>query len=271
MPTESPKDLSEQTGPEPISQATLGKHEILSSLDVLKIINVTGLNLLDDVDETQFHYWLNNTVEWTLRDQLGERLRRVNIKRLKDSLKKYNSLSQSLKHSEFPPIPLPSEWLREAESWPTNATELLEKRRAGGAPANVETTVFVPKALGLFHAGFGVLPDNVVSWNVTHERGAAFRFIYETSRLVKERVEERGFCKSIPKELVSRARFLPVTDDAVGKRINAALSLLGESVQWTDQAHYYPENGELVPITILTNGPAWEIHAAEFREFLLDP
>jgi len=271
MPTKLPIDLSAQAGPEPISQATLGRHEILSSVDVLKIINVTGLNLLDDVDEIKFHYWLNNTVEWTLRDQLSERLRRIDIKKLKDSLKKYSSLSQSLKHSELPPIPLPSEWLREAERWLTNATELLDKRKAGGAPANVETTVFVPKALGLFHAGFGVIPDNVVSWNVTHERGAAFRFIYETSRLVKERVEERGFCKSIPKELVSRARFLPVTDDAVGKRINAALALLGESEQWTNQAQFYPKSVELVPITTRTNGPAWELHAAEFRGFLLEP
>ena len=49
MPTKLHIDLSAQAGPEPISQATLGRHEILSNVDVLKIINVTGLNFLDDI------------------------------------------------------------------------------------------------------------------------------------------------------------------------------------------------------------------------------
>jgi hypothetical protein len=112
--------------------------------------------------------------------------------------------------------------------YPLVSLKLARERRDGGASNNVLQSYFYPRALGLFHVAFGVIPEATVSPNGSGERGAAFRFILLTAETVHERIQERGFSAREPDYLQPKVNWKAVTEDAIGKRIEAAKKLVFE-------------------------------------------
>lgn len=252
--------------PEPICQNSIGKQRILTVVDVKNIIVKTGLPL--KVHEGDFHYLLNNLVEWTLREQLSERLSRTHVDNLNSSLETYKNLSWSLLHSELPPPRLPSEWLAEVSKWVTDAEKLLNQRKDGGAARNVELSVFYPRAMGLFHAGFREMPDKVISRSAKGKHGAVFRFLSAVSSTVNGRIKERGFAVAVPAELVARAYWHPISDDTFRKRLKVAIRLKIGPQQSANHTEYFPYSSNMMSRISGHDGPAWRVFSAEFNDFL---
>jgi len=260
---ELPKPM---TPPEPICLNSIGRQRLLTVVDVKNIIVKTGLPL--KVNEGKFHYWLNNSVEWTLREQLSERFSRTHLDNLKSSLETYKTLSWNLVQSELPPPRLPSEWLLEVAKWVTDAEKLLDQRKTGGAARNVELSIFYPRAIGLFHAGFKEMPDEVISSIATGKRGAVFRFLSSVSSTVNSRIKERSFAVSVPAELEARAYWHPIADDTFRQRLKVAIRLQIGAEQLATQTEYFPISGKMMSRISGNDGPAWRIFSAEFREVL---
>lgn len=246
-------------GPEPIDMYSLGRTPILCDADLEDILVATGIDLLPEIDRNKFKYLLNNAVERTIREQLRIRLQRKFLKKLTTSIRAYRDLSRSQLQRESPPPTLPVAWLKLFETWVEETEHLLATRRSGGASMNVEQMEFLPKALGLFHVGFGLEPST---------SGATFRFVHAVSSRARQRVDERGFSEWVPEHLRAKARWTPVTDDGIAKRISAALKLQGEDKEWTGEGSYVPSTGELTLITRTSRGPAWQLHASQFRKMI---
>jgi hypothetical protein len=253
---------------DPIDHGTLGRTPILSNDDCDLIIECTGLELLPEVNGHKFEHLLNNIVDRTIRAQLEERLDRKTLGKLKVSFETYREISRALVHSEgSPPLP-PFNWVKEVEKWIEDAVVSLDTRASGGAAKNVEQEFFCPRALGLFHAGFGVVPDGATSLNRSGEHGAAFRFIQTTSQIVRERIQDRGFSDRIPRYLQSRARWGVVTDGAIRKRISAALKLRLDSKGGRETPASDSRTSDLNQVVRQHTDFVWIINSELFRKMI---
>lgn len=251
-----------------LSQESIGWQRLLTFVDVKNIIVKTELPLLDEVAEKSFHHWLNDCVEWTIREQLTARLDWDQVKKVSDVLAIYRGFSSSFLYNEDPPPPLPRAWAVEAEKWVADAQCVLKHRSSGGARPNAEKWVFYPRAIGLFHAAFGVEPDAVVSRKSKGSRGAVFRFLNATTETVNERIEERSFSVSVPGDLRAMALWHPVQDGTFRKRLKAVLEMKMSLGPEPGCVEYHPITGKMDPQVAGFEGPAWRIFSEEFRDVL---
>lgn len=251
----------------PIDHGSLRAKPFIESSDLAQIVDQTGLQLVPDICEEKFLYCFNTLVDRTIREQLRERL----VKKTRDQLEKhfeaYRDLSRSLLHSEFPPPVPPADWVKQVEEWLKLSEEGLKKRSSGGASSNVELSFFYPRALGLFNVAFGVTPEATVSWTGSRERGAAFRFLWQTGKIVHEKVRKRGFSTRIPDHLRSRVTWGGVTEDAIGKRIEAALKQGLEGHAYSGKTK--PDGTQVLRVFSFSQ-PAWVYYSDFFRLQLLE-
>ncbi|WP_170438379.1 hypothetical protein [Ruegeria arenilitoris] len=253
-----------------LSQESIGWQRLLTFVDVKNIIVKTELPLLDEVAEKSFQHWLNDCVEWTIREQLTARLDWGQVKKVSDVLAIYREFSSSFLYTEDPPPPLPRAWAVEAEKWVADARRTLDLRSAGGGRLNAEKWVFYPRAIGLFHAAFGVEPDAVVSKKSKGSRGAVFRFLSATTEIVNARIEERSFSVSVPDDLKALALWHPIPDDRFRKRLKAVLEMKMSLGPEQGCVEYHPITGKMNPQVTGFEGPAWRIFSEEFRDALSD-
>jgi hypothetical protein len=251
--------------PVPIDHGSLGMTPLLSEADLQSICKKTDLNLRPQICESKFLHCLNTTVERTIREQLEERLDTRTLNQLKRHFDGYKELSRSLNNSEFPPLVPPQDWVKEVEVWFKLAKKGLRERASGGAPNNVLQKYFYPRALGLFHAAFGVTPDATVSWGGRSERGATFRFLRQTTNIVHDRIRERGFSNGIPDHLQAKVNWRAVSDDAIGKRIEAAMKLGFEGHSYSGRTR--PDGGKVLRVTSYSQ-LAW-VYQSDFFQIQL--
>ncbi|WP_170578433.1 hypothetical protein [Ruegeria arenilitoris] len=254
--------------PGPIDYFSMGGYPILDKNDVNNILKESATSLSSNVDAVEFGHVLNNMVEWTLRYQLERRLSKEMVRRVKESVTTYAELAQFHSHDEFPPPPFPSDWLRGVEHWIEEAEKGLSKRRSGGAPQNVEQRDFLPKAIGLFAAGVGVKEEDEAHWMEQEGKPAVFRFIKSANAAVRKRVLQRGFSDRIDPEQAAKARWNPVSDDTLRKRINGALEYRLNMEYWTHEAKLDPDTGKAEPVIIKKSGLAWRLHGDFFRKMI---
>ncbi len=274
--------------PEKINLSNLGGEPLLTCSDLNKILGRTNVKLLTrEIDPRKFLLKLNNTIERYLRARLGPSVARNDLNRLENALTRYRTISTGLLHSATPPPLLPFDWMQEFSNW-------LEKMdgdlRDKAKTEKIRTELigsFYPRLLGLFHAGFGIEPDNTVAWGEKGQKGAAFRFIFSLSEVAVKRVNERGIeprlqlseSKTNGRGLTENAHgpakkkktaaeivFGTLTNDAVCKRIAKALTLEMVSKTWTrtraGEGHNVFENSEIQKMQDL----AWRIHSATMRQ-----
>ncbi|WP_282169074.1 hypothetical protein [Ruegeria atlantica] len=263
-------DLAQQAedGPEPIDHYTLGRCPILVLDDVYEILEESGLSLNPNVDTTAFAYWLENAVEWTLREQLERRLSKKTVSSVKKSIQTYKDVARAFHHDEFPPPLPPVDWLAEVEGWVEAAEKGLIERQSQGAPREIETIEFLPSAIGLLVAGLGIEVEREASWMKDVGKPAVFRFLKATRKRVVTSVGQRGFSNRVHPILAKKARWVPISDDNLRKRINVALGYRMESEMWTGYATLDAETGEAVPETIKKSDFAWRLQGDFFREML---
>lgn len=255
--------------PEAIDHNTLGRVALLSDEDIEVAIGTTGFQLLETVDRREFGRCLNTIVEHTIREQLTSRLTSKTVRTLRKSIETYRDISRSLVHGEFYPPPPPLEWMEQVEAWITKAEEGMVERSLGGAPSNLEQQSFMPKTLGLMHAGFGVEPDASTSRHAQDGTGAAFRFIVATYSLVSAAIAERGFSERVHPDLAAKARWLLPADDALGKRLQSALNYRLASAEWKETGSR--KGNAVVSQTVIEaeTNHAWRIYSRQFRQILL--
>ena len=255
--------------PEEIDHNTLGRVPLLSHEDIEDAIGATGFQLLENVDRREFGRCLNNIVEHTIREQLTFRLTSKTVRKLRNSIETYRDISRSLVHGEFYPPPPPLEWMEQVEAWITKAEEGMVERSLGGAPSNLEQQSFMPKALGLMHAGFGVEPDASTSRHAQDGTGAAFRFIMATYSLVSEAIAERGFSKKVHPDLVAKARWLLPADDALVKRLQSALNYRLTTAEWKETGSRKGKAAVSQTVIEAETNHAWRIYSRQYRRILL--
>jgi hypothetical protein len=251
--------------PKAIDLRNLGEVPLLNDGDLEEIRKETGLELLEHVDRSKFLWWLNNTIERNIRERLAKRLTRQELETLKSNISKYRDVSRSLLDSEFPPPLLPPPWLDSVERWIAAAEAALNGRSAGGASQNSDIGYFLPRLLGLFHAGFGVEPKVSTSWNRENPNGGAFRFAQSVLCVAGRKINERGFSHSVPSEVQARARLGPVSDDTMKKRMKVALQRFALASTYSNQGRYYFETQRLVPSSYSQCDLAWKLYSLEFR------
>ncbi|NOD92516.1 hypothetical protein GS636_06935 [Ruegeria sp. HKCCD4884] len=265
--------MNEDTQPnendlEPIDQYTLGGSPILNQDDVDEILEESGAWLDPAVNASVFAYWLNNAVEWTLRAQLERRLSKETVSRLNKSIQTYTEVARAFHHDEFPPPLPPVDWLAEVEGWVEAAEKGLIERQSQGAPREIETIEFLPSAIGLFVVGHGIGVEREASWMKDVGKPAVFRFLKATRKRVVTSVGQRGFSNRVHPKLAKKARWVPISDDNLRKRINVALGYRMESEMWTGYATLDAETGEAVPETVRKSDFAWRIQGDFFREMM---
>lgn len=252
----------------PVSQESIGRQKLLTVDDVEYIIGKTGLPLLDDVAEENFSYWLNNSVDWTIREQLTARLNQEQVDTVSEILVAHRELSNRFLYSEYPPPGLPRAWAEEAKKWVADAQSIVDRRIEGGAPPNAEKWVFYPRAIGLFHAAFGADPDAVVSRNGNGRRGAVFRFLSAIRDTTNKRISERSMSSAVPRDLEALAQWHPVEDEAFRKRLKDAVKVRMRLGPVRGNVEYFPVSGRMQPHVAEFEGPAWKIFSEEFKDVL---
>jgi hypothetical protein len=253
-----------------IGHHAVGNAPLLKPDDLDFIVEATGAQLIADIERTAFLVLLNEIVAQTIHQQLTRRFDRKAFDQLMSSFEAYRDVSRELIHSEFPPPQLPPKWIREFEGWAREAETGLAARKRGGAPHQHETVIFLPRAAGLFHAGFSLEPVAMVSWDKGNEKGAAFRFVHAVRSCVRERIDQLGFTSTVDKRLRAKARWGRVTDDALAKRLSAAL------VIQSGIAAPSTKRGQAASASGLRNAsgcglrPDWQWYSDIYRSFLLE-
>ena len=264
--------MTETTGkprsgrPRPIDPLNFGGNPLLSENDITRVVASTGLKLLEEVDSNKFGRCLNDIVVDTMIKQLTIRLTKNTVGKLRRSIETYRDLSCSLAHCEFYPPPPPSEWMMHVEAWLKKAEHGLVKRSKSGAPKNLELQFFLPRTLGLIHAGFGIQPDASIS-RLSHDgTGAAFRFIKSTYESVSEAIAERGFSEIVHRDLAKKAEWHPPEDKALGYRLRTALTYKSDTMNWREVGPRDIETSLSATIIESRTELAWRNHSRLYQK-----
>lgn len=211
----------------PISLRRFGSAPILSKEDIDNILEQTGVQWPENLVRTKFDVIFNNIVKQTLVGQLADFPKEEDYLAARSAVLEFLNQARVMRSSRFPPPQLPRFWVQCLMFWVWDLDEAISDWSKPGAPTNSHTNRFYPKAIGLLHAAFGVVPDSSMSTAPSAKTGAAFRFIKATSKRVQEKMMKFGFDDDVPASARKGIGWTCPADGALGKRLKRALEVQG--------------------------------------------
>ena len=245
---------------------TAGMKVYLDEAAVHRVVAATGLFLKPNVDFTAFSSQLNDTVRMTMLRMLPLPISNKKLEELKLAFDKYEYLSKELRDSKYFPPLTPRKWHIEAVKWFSEMEELYKVMSKGGRKKNFIIRYFYPRAIALYHAGFGVTPVSTTSENVTLSDGPTARFLNAIFAEVENSIGKFGFDKIYTEDEVARLATFKTTAAALRKNIHKAMQLRE------------PESDELrrqlvgISSEEAKNWPRrriWEIYSDYYEKFIL--
>lgn len=270
--------VSELT-PEDFIKDVIGLGPAVGEKDVEQILKATGLPLRPHVGEQEIKECLNAISLRLIRNRVNYGDARQKFHDLKDATETLLALSRDLVHSKNPPPLPPPFWVNAVREWIAQTEEYFSQKRVG-RPEDLDTQLFYPEALGLFHAAFVSVADTPEPWTNSSEKQAARRFIQKISQNVSDFVAER-----VRPGHAARDAFLAdakggfASDDAIRKRINKAICVRMPSEEWEIRPELVHRNAtKFRPVIKKAVGVSppdqptdlmWSLYARRYRAIIL--